>query len=37
MVRQKEFSEDRVRKSLDKMLEGSKKQKGKMTLEKWFG
>jgi len=36
MVRQKEFSEDRVRKSLDKMLEGSKKQKGKMTLEKWF-
>jgi flap endonuclease-1 len=37
MCRQKEFSEDRVRKSLDKMLEGSKKQKGKMTLEKWFG
>jgi flap endonuclease-1 len=37
MCRQKEFSEDRVRKSLDKMLEGSKKQKSKMTLEKWFG
>ena len=37
MVRQKEFSEDRVRKSLDKMLAGSKKQKAKMTLEKWFG
>lgn len=37
MCRQKEFSEDRVRKSLDKMVEGSKKQKGKMTLEKWFG
>jgi flap endonuclease-1 len=37
MVRQKEFSEDRVRKSLDKMLAGSKKQKSKMTLEKWFG
>jgi flap endonuclease-1 len=37
MVRQKEFSEDRVRKSLDRMLAGSKKQKSKMTLEKWFG
>jgi len=37
MVRQKDFSEDRVRKSLDKMLVGSKKQKAKMTLEKWFG
>ena len=37
MVRQKEFSEDRIRKSLDKMLAGSKKQKSKMTLERWFG
>jgi flap endonuclease-1 len=37
MCRQKEFSEDRVKKSLDKMLVGSKKEKGKMTLEKWFG
>ena len=37
MVRQKEFSEDRVRKSLDKMLQGSKKQKSKTSLEKWFG
>jgi len=37
MVRQKEFSEDRVRKSLEKMLAGSKRQKSKMTLEKWFG
>jgi flap endonuclease-1 len=37
MCRQKEFSEDRVRKSLDRMFEGDKKQKGKMTLEKWFG
>lgn len=34
---QKEFSEERVRKSLNKMLEGSKKQKGKVSLEKWFG
>jgi flap endonuclease-1 len=37
MCRQKEFSEDRVRKSLDKMMEGSKKQKSKVSLEKWFG
>jgi flap endonuclease-1 len=37
LCRQKEFSEDRVRKSVDKMTEGTKKQKGKMTLEKWFG
>jgi len=37
MCRQKEFSEERVRKSLDKMLEGNKKQKSKVSLEKWFG
>jgi flap endonuclease-1 len=37
MCRQKEFSEERVRKSLDKMLEGTRKQKGKVSLEKWFG
>jgi flap endonuclease-1 len=37
LCRQRDFSEDRVTKSLDKMLKGSKKQKGKMTLEKWFG
>ncbi|MGA3291122.1 MAG: flap endonuclease-1 [Candidatus Bathyarchaeia archaeon] len=37
LCRQRDFSEDRVRKSLDKMLQGNKKQKGKMTLEKWFG
>jgi flap endonuclease-1 len=36
MCREKEFSEDRVRKSVERMLEGSKKQKAKMTLEKWF-
>jgi flap endonuclease-1 len=36
LCRQKDFSEDRVRKSLDKMLEGTKKQKGKVSLEKWF-
>ena len=37
MSRKKEFSEDRVRKSLDRMMEGSRKQKSKQTLEKWFG
>lgn len=37
MCRQKEFSEERVRKSLSKMVEGSKKQKAKVSLEKWFG
>ena len=36
-VRQKEFLEDRIRKSMDKMMQGSKKQKSKQTLEKWFG
>ena len=37
MCRQKEFLEDRIRKSLDRMLQGSKNQKSKITLEKWFG
>ncbi len=37
LVREKDFSEDRVRKALEKMQEGAKKQKGKTTLEKWFG
>ncbi len=37
LCRQKDFSEDRVRKSLDKMMEGTKKEKGKTTLTKWFG
>ena len=37
LCREKDFSEDRVLKALDKMQEGSKKQKGKTTLEKWFG
>jgi flap endonuclease-1 len=37
LVREKDFSEDRVRKALDKMQEGTKKLKGKTTLEKWFG
>lgn len=37
LCKQKEFSEERVKKSLDKMTAGSKKQKGKVSLEKWFG
>jgi flap endonuclease-1 len=37
LCRQRDFSEGRVKKSLDKMLEGTKKQKGKVSLEKWFG
>jgi flap endonuclease-1 len=37
LCREKEFSEERVKKSLDRMTEGSKKQKGKVSLEKWFG
>lgn len=37
MVRQKDFSEDRVRKALEKMQKGMVKQKGKTTLERWFG
>jgi flap endonuclease-1 len=37
LCKEKDFSEERVRKALEKMQEGSKKQKGKTTLEKWFG
>jgi flap endonuclease-1 len=37
LVREKDFSEDRVRKALEKMQQGTKKLKGKTTLEKWFG
>jgi flap endonuclease-1 len=37
LVRQKDFSEDRVRKAIEKMRRGSQKLKGKTTLEKWFG
>jgi len=36
MVRQKEFLEDRIRKSLDRMMQGAKKQKSRRTLETWF-
>ena len=37
LVREKDFSEDRVRKALEKMQKGAKELKGKTTLEKWFG
>jgi flap endonuclease-1 len=37
LVREKDFSEDRVRKALEKMRAGTKELKGKTTLEKWFG
>jgi len=34
---QKEFGEDRIKKAIERMTAGSKKQKGKVSLEKWFG
>ncbi|MEM3051187.1 MAG: flap endonuclease-1 [Candidatus Bathyarchaeia archaeon] len=37
LVGEKDFAEDRVRKALEKIQEGSKKLAGKTTLEKWFG
>ena len=37
LVREKDFSEARVRKAVEKMQEGTKQLKGKTTLEKWFG
>jgi flap endonuclease-1 len=37
LVREKDFSEDRVRKALERTRQGMTKQKGKTTLEKWFG
>jgi len=37
MCREKDFSEDRVRKALEKMQVGLKRTKGKTTLEQWFG
>jgi len=37
LVRERDFSEDRVRKTLEKMQTGAAKHKGRTTLEKWFG
>jgi flap endonuclease-1 len=37
IVKERDFSEDRVRKTLERMQAGTKKLKGKTTLEHWFG
>jgi flap endonuclease-1 len=37
LCRERDFSEDRVRKALKKMAEGIKEAKSKTTLESWFG
>lgn len=37
LVGEKDFSEDRVRKALEKVQQAIKKHVGKTTLEKWFG
>ena len=37
MCHEKEFGEERIKKSIERMTAGSKKQKGKVSLEKWFG
>jgi flap endonuclease-1 len=37
LCRERDFSEDRVRKALKKMTEGIKEAKTKTTLESWFG
>jgi flap endonuclease-1 len=37
LCRERDFSEDRVRKAIEKMQKGTEKLKGKTTLEKWFG
>jgi flap endonuclease-1 len=37
ICRERDFSEDRVRKAIEKMQKGITKSRGKTTLEKWFG
>ena len=37
ICRERDFSENRVRKALEKMRKGAEELKGKTTLEKWFG
>jgi flap endonuclease-1 len=37
ICRGRDFSEERVRKAVEKMQKGITKEKGKTTLEKWFG
>jgi flap endonuclease-1 len=36
MCYEKEFGDERIKKALERMTAGSKKQKGKVSLEKWF-
>jgi len=37
MCGERDFSEDRVRKAMEKMMQGIRKIRGKTTLETWFG
>jgi len=37
LCEERDFSQDRVRKALEKMAEGFKRTRGKTTLETWFG
>lgn len=37
LCEERDFSEERVQKTLEKMVKGIAKQEGKTTLEKWFG
>jgi len=37
ICRERDFSENRVRKALEKMWKGTEELKGKTTLERWFG
>jgi len=37
LCRERDFSEERVRKAIEKMSEGLREAKGKVTLETWFG
>jgi len=37
LCEERDFSQDRVRKALEKMAEGFRRTKGKTTLETWFG
>ena len=37
LCRERDFSEERVRKAMEKITESLKKAKGKVTLETWFG
>ncbi len=36
LCRERDFSEERVRKAIAKMMKGLKEAKGKVTLETWF-